>query len=166
VVIRVGLAVVLVILSQGAGPVEAGGSKAVVNHGAPFAPQRAIVPPGRQVVNTPSRVTVGPSSQVIVNAPSQIVVAPPSRLIVNAPSQIIVQTPPVLAFPVYVVEPRRCLVPGYWTYTWVPQSYTYSVWVDGQYAAEGVWIAAHWEPRINYFGYYAPYWVPDSWNDC
>src|SRR5438876_3751563 len=152
VVMRTGLAV-LGVLALGVGPVEAGDVKIAVNEAAPFALQRATIAPGSQVVvSSPSRVTVGPSSQVVVNAPSRIVVAPPSRVIVNAPSRIIVATPPVLAFPVYVVEPRRCVVPGSWAYTWVPQDSTYSVWVDGQDSAEGLWIEGHWEPRIYYSG--------------
>ena len=163
---RTGLAV-LGVLALGVGPVEAGDVKIVVNDAAPFALQRATIAPGSQVVvSSPSRVTVGPSSQVVVNAPSRIVVAPPSRVIVNAPSRIIVSTPPVLVFPVYVAQPRRCVVPGYWAYTWVPQSYTYSVWVDGQYLAEEVWIAGHWEPRTYSWDSYQPYWIPESSSDC
>src|SRR5256886_6459188 len=128
VVMRTGLAV-LVVLALGVGPVEAGDVKIVVNGAAPFAPQRATTAPGsRVVVSSPSRVAVGPSSQVIV----------------NAPSRIIVSTPPVLVFPVYVAQPRRCFVPGYWAYAWVPQSYQYGAWVDGQYSAEGLWLEGHW----------------------
>jgi hypothetical protein len=170
VVIRIGLAALLVVLGNGigpVGPVEAGGVKIMVTGAAPRAPQRAIVAPSNPtIVSTPSRVTVGSSSQVVVNAPSRIVVAPPSQVIVNAPSRIIVAPPRILTFPVYVAEPRRCLVPGYWAYAWVPQSYAYSVWVDGQYSEEGLWIAGHWEPRIYASGYYAPYWTPESWRDC
>jgi len=166
VVMRTGLAV-LVVLVLGVGPVEAGDVKVVVNGAAPFAPQRATTAPGsRVVVSSPSRVTVGPSSQVIVNAPSRVFVAPSSRVIVNAPSRIIVSTPPVLAFPVYVAQPQSCVVPGYWAYTWVPQSYAYSAWVDGQYLAEEVWVAGHWEPRTYSWGYYQPYWIPESSSDC
>jgi len=160
VVMRTGLAV-LGVLALGVGPVEAGDVKIVVNDAAPFALQRATIAPGSQVVvSSPSRVTVGPSSQVVVNAPSRIVVAPPSRVIVNAPSRIIVSTPPVLVFPVYVAQPRRCFVPGYWAYAWVPQSYQYGAWVDGQYSAEGLWLEGHWEPRTYSWGSYQPYWIP------
>jgi len=166
VVMRTGLAV-LGVLALGVGPLEAGDVKIVVNDAAPFALQRATIAPGSQVVvSSPSRVTVGPSSQVVVNAPSRIVVAPPSRVIVNAPSRIIVSTPPVLVFPVYVAQPRRCVVPGYWAYAWVPQSYQYGAWVDGQYSAEGLWLEGHWEPRTYSWGSYQPYWIPESSSDC
>src|SRR5213083_167862 len=150
VVMRTGLAV-LVVLALGVGPLEAGDVKIVVNDAAPFALQRATIAPGSQVVvSSPSRVTVGPSSQVIV----------------NAPSRIIVSTPPVLVFPVYVAQPRRCFVPGYWAYAWVPQSYQYGAWVDGQYSAEGLWLEGHWEPRTYSWGSYLPYWIPESSSDC
>ena len=166
VVMRTGLAV-LGVLALGVGPVEAGDVKIVVNDAAPFALQRATIAPGSQVVvSSPSRVTVGPSSQVVVNAPSRVVVAPPSQVIVNAPSRIFVRTPPVLAFPVYVAAPRRCLVPGYWAYAWIAQSYAYSAWVDGQYSEEGLWVGGYWEPRIYSSGYYQPYWIPERWSDC
>ena len=49
---------------------------------------------------------------------------------------------------------------------WVPQSYTYSVWVDGQYLAEEVWVAGHWEPRTYSWDYYQPYWIPESSTEC
>src|SRR5213596_1244262 len=150
VVMRTGLAV-LGVLALGVGPVEAGDVKIVVNDAAPFALQRATIAPGSQVVvSSPSRVTVGPSSQVVV----------------NAPSRIIVSTPPVLVFPVYVAQPRRCFVPGYWAYAWVPQSYQYGAWVDGQYSAEGLWLEGHWEPRTYSWGSYQPYWIPESSSDC
>src|SRR5436190_12878219 len=93
-------------------------------------------------------------------------IAPGSRVIVNAPSRIIVSTPPVLVFPVYVAQPRRCVVPGYWAYAWVPQSYQYGAWVDGQYSAEGLWLEGHWEPRTYSWGSYQPYWIPESSSDC
>src|SRR5882724_8683535 len=145
VVMRTGLAV-LVVLALGVGPVEAGDVKIVVNDAAPFALQRATIAPGSQVVvSSPSRVTVGPSSRVIVNAPSRIIVSTP-----------------VLVFPVYVAQPRRCFVPGYWAYAWVPQSYQYGAWVDGQYSAEGLWLEGHWEPRTYSWGSYQPYWIPES----
>src|SRR5438445_175966 len=130
------------------------------------APRPTIAPGSQVVVSSPSRVTVGPSSQVVVNAPSRIVVAPPSRVVVNAPSRIIVSTPPVLVFPVYVAQPRRCFVPGYWAYAWVPQSYQYGAWVDGQYSAEGLWLEGYWEPRTYSWGSYQPYWIPESSADC
>ena len=87
-------------------------------------------------------------------------------MVVNAPSQIIVATPRVWVFPVYVVQPRRCLVPGSWEYAWVPQSYAYNVWVDSEYSVEGLWVEGHWEPRVYSSGSYQPYWIPERWSDC
>jgi hypothetical protein len=148
---RIALATFLVALvASGHAPVEAGGAKAVVNGGAPVT----------------QRVFVAPGAQVVVNAPSRVVVAPSSRVVVNAPSQIIVATSSVWAFPVYVAQPRRCLVPGSWEYAWVPQSYAYNVWIDSEYTVEGVWVEGHWEPRVYTTGYYQPYWSPERWGDC
>ncbi len=93
-------------------------------------------------------------------------IAPGSQVVVSSPSRIIVSTPPVLVFPVYVAQPRRCFVPGYWAYAWVPQSYQYGAWVDGQYSAEGLWLEGHWEPRTYSWGSYQPYWIPESSSDC
>jgi len=148
---RIALATFLVALvASGHAPVEAGGAKAVVNGDAPVT----------------QRVFVAPGAQVVVNAPSRVVVAPSSRVIVNAPSQIIVPSSRILVSQVYVVQPQRCLVPGSWEYAWVPQSYAYNVWVDSEYSVEGVWVAAHWEPRVYTSGYYQPYWSPERWSDC
>jgi hypothetical protein len=75
---------------------------------------------------------------------------------------------PVVVFPqpVYVVSPRRCSVPGYWAYTWVPQSYVANVWVPGHYNADALWVEGHYAPRPQTWGYYQPYWVPESWVEC
>ena len=72
----------------------------------------------------------------------------------------------VLPQPVYIVQPRRCLAPGYWTYPWVPQSYTDYVWVAGQYSSDALWVDGHWEPRVYAAGSYQPYWIPERWTDC
>lgn len=72
----------------------------------------------------------------------------------------------VVPQPVYVTSPRRCVVPGYWSYTWVPQSYVSNVWVPGYYNSDALWVEAHYEPRAYTWGYYQPYWVPESWADC
>lgn len=96
----------------------------------------------------------------------RVFVAPGGQVVVNAPSQIIVATPRVWAFPVYVVQPRRCLVPGSWAYAWVPQNYAYNVWIDSEYSTEGLWMEGHWEPRVYSSGYYQPYWIPERWSDC
>jgi hypothetical protein len=75
---------------------------------------------------------------------------------------------PVVVFPqpVYVVSPRRCTVPGYWAYTWVPQSYVANVWVPAHYNADALWVEGHYAPRTQTWGYYQPYWVPESWVEC
>jgi len=67
----------------------------------------------------------------------------------------------VITQPVYLVAPQACVVPGYWAYTWVPQSYVSNVWVPGYYNYDALWIDGHYEPRAYTWGYYQPYWVPD-----
>src|SRR5262245_17735158 len=39
----------------------------------------------------------------------------------------------IITQPVYVAAPQTCVVPGYWAYAWVPQSYVSNVWVPGYY---------------------------------
>ena len=99
----------------------------------------------------PPRVVVPRGSQVIINAPSRIIVGPgPWR----HPA------------PIYIYEPRRCVVPGYWAYAWIPQTSTADVWVDGQYSPDGLWVEGHWEPRVYTSGSYQPYWIPERWTSC
>ncbi len=101
--------------------------------------------------------------KIIIGGPA--VVHPPGH---RHPPRPAVGPRPIVVWPhpVYVVQPRRCLVPGYWAYTWVPQSYAYNVWVDGQYSPSALWVEGHWEPRLYTTGYYQPYWVPERWADC
>ncbi len=69
--------------------------------------------------------------------------------------------------PVVVVSPRRCLEPGYWAYSWVPQTYVSNEWVAGYYDSNALWIDGHYEPRAYAWGgYYQPYWVPERWGGC
>jgi hypothetical protein len=72
----------------------------------------------------------------------------------------------VVPQPVVVVAPRRCLEPGYWAYTWVPQYYVSTDWVPGHYDTNALWVEAHYEPRTYTSGYYQPYWVPERWASC
>lgn len=72
----------------------------------------------------------------------------------------------VVPQPVFVISPRRCAVPGYWAYSWIPQSYVANVWVPGHYNADALWVEGHWAPRAYAWGYYQPYWVPESWTYC
>lgn len=98
-------------------------------------------------------------------APSHHHAHPPHVLGPKGPAHIVPRGPFYGSFP-YVVRPQRCLVPGSWTYAWVPQSYSYNVWVDGQYSSDGLWVAGHWEPRVSTSGYYQPYWIPERWTSC
>ncbi|MGH7306035.1 MAG: hypothetical protein ACRELZ_22350 [Candidatus Rokuibacteriota bacterium] len=68
----------------------------------------------------------------------------------------------VITQPVYVVAPPSCVAPGYWAYSWVPQSYVASVWVPAHYNDDALWVEAHYEPRAYTWGYYQPYWVPEG----
>jgi len=72
----------------------------------------------------------------------------------------------VVPQPVYATSPRRCTVPGYWAYTWVPQSYVSNVWIPSHYNTDALWVEGHYAPRAYTWGYYQPYWVPASWADC
>ena len=78
---------------------------------------------------------------------------PDQRTIVVAPS-------------VVVVSPGRCWQDGYWSYQWVPQSYSYSAWVPGQWSPDGGWIEGHYEPAWYNGGYYQPLWVAGYWTGC
>jgi hypothetical protein len=67
---------------------------------------------------------------------------------------------PVIIIPQTVfVTPNRCWQPGYWTYQFVPQSYSYSTWVAGQWSPDGLWIDGHYAPSVYNTGYYQPLWV-------
>ncbi|HKB24306.1 MAG TPA: hypothetical protein VKG64_04555 [Methylomirabilota bacterium] len=151
---RMALVMVLVAaVAAGPAPAAAGDVRISVGVGAPAPRRQVFVPSG---------------SQVTINAPSRVFVAPPSRITVNAPSRIFVGAPPVCCFPapVYVYQPRRCVVPGYWAYTWLPQQYTDDVWVESHYDSDALWVAGHFEPRVQTGGYYLPYWVPERATDC
>jgi hypothetical protein len=67
----------------------------------------------------------------------------------------------VMPQPVYFSAPQRCVVPGYWAYAWVPQSYAENVWVPSYYNYDAVWVEGHYESRAYTWGYYQPYWVPE-----
>ena len=141
---------IVIAIASGPTPAAAGGARVVIGFGAM---PRVVVPPG---------------SQLIINAPSRVFVAPGSQITVNAPSRIIVGPAPVWGYPapLFVYQPRRCVVPGYWTYAWIPQTSTSDVWVDGQYSSDGLWVEGHWEPRVYASGSYQPYWIPERWTSC
>lgn len=73
--------------------------------------------------------------------------------------------PPVVVIPqpIYFVAPQRCVVPGYWNYAWVPQSYVTNEWVPGYDNYDAVWIEPHYEPRAYTWDYDQPYWVPERY---
>ena len=64
------------------------------------------------------------------------------------------------------MTPGRCWQPGYWTYQWVPQTYTYNTWVAGQWSADGYWIDGHYAPSQYSTGYYQPLWVEGYYSGC
>jgi hypothetical protein len=64
------------------------------------------------------------------------------------------------------VSPGRCWQSGYWSYQWMPQSYSYTTWVPGQWSDDGSWIDAHYEPGWYSSGYYQPLWVEGYWIGC
>ena len=74
---------------------------------------------------------------------------------------------PIIVVPQTVfVTPSRCWQPGYWTYQWVPQTYTYSTWVAGQWSPDGRWIDGHYAPSQLSSGYYQPLWVEGYYSGC
>jgi hypothetical protein len=67
---------------------------------------------------------------------------------------------PVVVIPqVVFLAPNRCWQPGYWTYQFVPQSYSYNTWVAGQWSPDGEWIEGYYAPSVYNTGYYQPLWV-------
>ena len=76
------------------------------------------------------------------------------------PSTVIVAPGPVY------VAPSPCWSAGYWNYQWIPQAYTYNLWVPGQWAPNGAWIDGHYEPRVHQSGYWQPYWVEGRYVAC
>jgi hypothetical protein len=73
----------------------------------------------------------------------------------------------VIVFPQTVfVAPSHCWQPGYWTYQWVPQTYTYGTWVAGQWSPDGHWIDGHYAPSQVSSGYYHPLWVEGYYTGC
>jgi hypothetical protein len=74
---------------------------------------------------------------------------------------------PVFVVPQTVfVTPGQCWQPGYWAYQWVPQTYTYSTWVAGQWSPDGSWIDGHYAPSQVSSGYYQPLWVEGYYSAC
>jgi len=70
--------------------------------------------------------------------------------------------PPYLPGP-YVAPSYGQWTPGYWAYTWVPQSQAGSAWVPGYYDKDGVWVAGYFATQATQSGYYQPYWVSGYW---
>ena len=74
---------------------------------------------------------------------------------------------PVIIIPQTVfLAPNRCWQPGYWTYQFVPQSYSYSTWVAGQWSPDGQWIEGHYAPSFYNTGYYQPLWLEGYYSGC
>ena len=73
-------------------------------------------------------------------------------------SNVIVAPLNVFVFAPYAA-PSSCYVPGYWTYQWVPQTYSSNVWMDGQWTPAGTWIDGHYEQRVYSSGYYQQIWI-------
>ncbi len=71
--------------------------------------------------------------------------------------EFVPQTVIVAGAPAY-----SCSVPGYWTYQWVPQVYSSTVWVPGQWSPDGTWIDGHYQSESVASGYWQPIWVPDQ----
>jgi hypothetical protein len=98
--------------------------------------------------------------------PSVIVGGDPRIQLFDRPRRGAPDRPVVSGPQVVVVSPGQCWQPGYWTYQWVPQSYSYTTFVPGQWSPDGSWIAGHYEPAVYSTGYYQPLWVEGYWTGC
>ncbi len=143
-----------VLLLGGVVAADAGSVKVVVN--APIVvPPRHAAAPAVPVVVAPQSTVFAPSSTVF--ARGSTVVAPFANVFV-APRSVFVAPAPIA-----YLAPSGCWVPGYSTYQWVPQAYSYSVWVDGQWSPDGSWIDGHDEQRLYSTGYYQQLWIGGHW---
>lgn len=75
----------------------------------------------------------------------------------------ILVVPRTVYIPTYVAPSYGRWVPGYWTYQWIPQVYTYHVWVPAHYSADGFWMEGHYQPQVVQTGYYQQVWVGGYW---
>ncbi len=82
---------------------------------------------------------------------------PPPVVRRHHPHAAVPQTVIIAGAPAY-----SCSTPGYWTYQWVPQVYSTTVWVPGQWAVDGSWVDAHYESQSVATGYWQPIWIPDQ----
>ena len=87
---------------------------------------------------------------------------PPSPAAAHHPAPHHRVGPPhrVIFVPVFVAPSYSCVIPGYWTYQWIPQTYWYNVWVPAAYTPDWDWIAGHYEQRPYATGSYQPLWMP------
>jgi hypothetical protein len=67
---------------------------------------------------------------------------------------------------VVFVAPSQCWQPGYWSYQWVPQAYTYNNWVAGHWSPDGRWIEGYYQPAWYTSGYYQPFWIEGYYTAC
>lgn len=68
----------------------------------------------------------------------------------------------------YVAPGRRASrwVPGYWGQQWMPQYYTYDVWVPGYFTGAGAWVQGYYETQAaESGGYYQQIWVDGYWTE-
>ena len=87
-------------------------------------------------------------------------VFPQHRVFVGRPDTNILFVPSTA----YVLPPSPQLVPGYWTYQWIPQVYTSWVWIPAHYDPNGYWVEGNYVPQTVQTGYYQPIWVSGYWD--
>jgi hypothetical protein len=168
------LLVALAVVGALAGPVWAGGDR--VTHPSVVMPRSTFkagaLPPSLPfVVGTrPFRVT--PSGAIVPDHAPVFVPGPGHRprhhrhtapTFISSPTttQVVIvpgPAPQPVYYPVFVAP---CVIPGYWSYRWVPFTTTENVWVPGSWAADGTWVDSRWEARPYSSGYYEPFYVPD-----
>jgi len=178
VMLRNGVIAILALLALTA-PAWAGGERLTAATPSVVMPLGKFVPRSTTTVlpaSSPFVVTTrpfAPSNAVGASPPPAAVpVLPDHRhrhgttTIVAVPTtQVIVVQEPVY-YQTVAAAPRECVMPGYWSYAWVPYTTTQNVWVQGSWAADGAWNDSHWETRPYSSGYYEPFWTPGQSYAC
>jgi hypothetical protein len=134
----------------------------------------SLSPGGGPRPSGPHRLLFHPGPPTVVSTPPGVVYQP--RFLYSVPARpdsvpyrhVPHHSRPIPYGPAYVPGPYLApsygeWVPGYWAYTWVPQSQAGSAWVPGYYDKDGVWVAGYFATQATQSGYYQPYWVRGYW---
>jgi hypothetical protein len=184
VLIRNGVVAILAVLALAA-PAWAGGERFSAATPSLVMPFRSAAPRFPSTVLPASSPFVVATQPFVVTAPGGVRPTAPSPFVSSVPgfeefrhhrgaittfvtaptTQVIVVEQPVY-YQTVAAAPSECVTPGYWSYRWIPYTSTQTVWVQGSWAADGVWIDSHWESRPYASGYYEPFWMPGQSYAC